>query len=82
MGEGWSADSHRDDLSQLGFSLRAVCDPFYHGEACGAFCRPRNDSFGHYACDAAGVRTCLEGWEGAYCEKREFLLRRRTRRSI
>ncbi|CAL8350124.1 unnamed protein product [Arctogadus glacialis] len=69
VGESWSGDSYEDDLSSLRFSFRAVCDPFYHGEDCGAYCRPRNDSFGHNACDAAGNKTCLEGWNGVYCDK-------------
>ncbi|KAL0174109.1 hypothetical protein M9458_030077, partial [Cirrhinus mrigala] len=67
VGEDWSQDVHREDQSQLRFSYRVVCDEFYHGEECSDFCRPRNDAFGHFNCDAAGNRICLPGWKGDYC---------------
>uniref|UniRef100_A0A8C1NED3 Delta-like protein n=1 Tax=Cyprinus carpio TaxID=7962 RepID=A0A8C1NED3_CYPCA len=67
IGEDWSQDVHVGEQSQLRFSYRVVCDEFYHGEECSDFCRPRNDAFGHFNCDAAGNRICLPGWKGDYC---------------
>lgn len=67
IGEDWSQDVHLGEQSQLRFSYRVVCDEFYHGEECSDFCRPRNDTFGHFNCDAAGNRICLPGWKGDYC---------------
>ncbi|TRY93896.1 hypothetical protein DNTS_013074 [Danionella cerebrum] len=67
VGKDWSQDVHQEEQSQLRFSYRVVCDEFYHGEECSDFCRPRNDTFGHFNCDAAGNRMCLPGWKGDYC---------------
>ncbi|CAL8354113.1 unnamed protein product [Lota lota] len=69
VGEGWSQDSHLDDLSSVHFSYRAVCDPYYHGQACANYCRPRDDSFGHHSCNVTGDKMCLAGWDGDYCDK-------------
>lgn len=63
IGEDWS----KEEQNKLSFSYRVVCDEFYYGKECSDFCRPRNDTFGHYNCDAAGNRICLLGWKGAYC---------------
>ncbi|KAF1393351.1 hypothetical protein PFLUV_G00014570 [Perca fluviatilis] len=67
VGEDWSQDVHFGDQSELRYSYHVVCDEHYHGADCSAFCRPRNDTFGHYACDGEGQRRCLEGWAGEYC---------------
>ncbi|KAK2846543.1 hypothetical protein Q5P01_009542 [Channa striata] len=67
VGEDWSQDLHRGDQSELRFSYHVVCNEHYHGEACSSYCRPRNDTFGHYTCDAEGTRRCLDGWDGEYC---------------
>ncbi|XP_071782406.1 delta-like protein C [Centroberyx gerrardi] len=67
VGEDWSQDVHFGDQSELRYSYHVVCDEHYHGEACSAYCRPRDDTFGHYTCDDAGERLCLPGWKGDYC---------------
>ncbi|KAA0701936.1 Delta-like protein C [Triplophysa tibetana] len=69
IGDDWSQDEHIGEQSQMRFSYRVVCAEFYHGEDCSDFCRPRDDTFGHFNCDAAGKRICLHGWNGEYCAK-------------
>ncbi|XP_034024113.1 delta-like protein C [Thalassophryne amazonica] len=67
VGEQWSQDVHFGNQSELHYSYHVVCDEFYYGEACSDYCRPRNDTFGHYSCDTSGSRLCLSGWKGSYC---------------
>ncbi|XP_040901865.1 delta-like protein C [Toxotes jaculatrix] len=67
VGEEWSQDVHFGNQSELRYSYHVVCNEYYHGEACSAYCRPRNDTFGHYTCDDKGNRHCLKGWSGEYC---------------
>lgn len=74
MGPAWAQDVHLGNQSELRYSYHVVCNQFYHGEACSAYCRPRNDPFGHFSCDADGRRVCQEGWSGEYCSDRESLL--------
>ncbi|XP_053177456.1 delta-like protein C [Scomber japonicus] len=69
VGEEWSQDVHFGNQSELRYSYHIMCDENYHGEACSAYCRPRNDTWGHYTCDDDGEQHCLEGWEGEYCIK-------------
>ncbi|XP_034384645.1 delta-like protein C [Cyclopterus lumpus] len=67
VSEDWSQDVHFGNQSELHYSYHVVCNEHYHGEACSSYCRPRNDTFGHYTCDASGDRRCLEGWRDEYC---------------
>lgn len=67
VGQEWSQDVHDGETNKLHFSYHVVCSEFYHGDDCAAYCRPRNDTFGHYTCDQDGSRQCLEGWTGEYC---------------
>ncbi|XP_077468446.1 delta-like protein C isoform X2 [Stigmatopora argus] len=67
VGEDWSQDVHFGQRGHLRYSYRAVCDQHYHGDACAAYCRPRNDTFGHFTCQRDGRRQCLDGWDGEYC---------------
>ncbi|XP_028817848.1 delta-like protein C [Denticeps clupeoides] len=67
VGRTWLQDVHLGEQSELRYSYRAVCDENYHGDSCAEFCRPRNDTFGHYTCDASGNKVCLDGWHGKYC---------------
>ncbi|XP_051981186.1 delta-like protein C [Xyrauchen texanus] len=67
VSKGWSHDVHRGEKSELRYSYRVVCDEFYHGDNCSDFCRPRNDPFAHFNCDANGNRVCLAEWKGEYC---------------
>ncbi len=71
VGEEWSQDVHFGNQSELRYSYHVVCNEHYHGEACSAYCRPRNDTFGHYTCDDNGNRRCQEGWSGEYCAERK-----------
>ncbi|KAK1899963.1 Delta-like protein C [Dissostichus eleginoides] len=67
VGEEWSQDVDFSNKSELRYTYHVLCDEHYHGEECSAYCRPRNDTFGHYTCDEPGNRVCLEGWTGEYC---------------
>lgn len=67
VGDDWSQDVHFGNQSELRYSYHVVCNEYYHGEDCSAYCRPRNDTFGHYTCDREGSLRCLEGWRGEYC---------------
>ncbi|KAM9812844.1 delta-like protein C isoform 2-T2 [Syngnathus typhle] len=70
VGEDWLQDVHFGERgSRVHYAYRAVCDQHYHGDACAAFCRPRNDTFGHYSCRRDGQRQCLDGWAGQYCAR-------------
>ncbi|XP_069043876.1 delta-like protein C [Lepisosteus oculatus] len=69
VGEDWSQDVHFGEQSELRYSYHVVCDEHYYGESCSDYCRPRNDTFGHYTCDEAGNRACLAGWRGEYCSE-------------
>uniref|UniRef100_A0A3Q0QUQ2 Delta-like protein n=1 Tax=Amphilophus citrinellus TaxID=61819 RepID=A0A3Q0QUQ2_AMPCI len=70
VGEDWSKGEHINNQSELHYSYHVVCNEYYHGEACSAYCRPRNDPFGHFNCDKEGNRICLDGWSGDYCTQR------------
>ncbi|XP_063762554.1 delta-like protein C isoform X2 [Eleginops maclovinus] len=67
VGGEWSQDVDYSNDSELRYSYHVVCNENYHGEECSAYCRPRNDTFGHFTCDEQGNRRCLEGWTGDYC---------------
>ncbi|CAH2054719.1 unnamed protein product, partial [Iphiclides podalirius] len=55
--------------AHLRLSYRVTCAAHYYGPGCEVFCRPRNDSFGHYTCSPAGEIVCRPGWTGDYCSK-------------
>ncbi|XP_031436723.1 protein jagged-2-like [Clupea harengus] len=55
------------DTATVELSLSVRCDKHYYGNKCNKQCRPRDDYFGHYVCDANGNRDCLEGWAGEDC---------------
>ncbi|KAM4641556.1 delta-like protein 3 [Discoglossus pictus] len=67
VGEDWSQDIHLGQQSELRYSYHVTCDDHYYGDSCSDYCRPRDDTFGHYACDQEGKRLCLPGWTGEYC---------------
>ncbi|KAL8219934.1 UNVERIFIED_CONTAM: hypothetical protein K2H54_036432 [Gekko kuhli] len=69
VGEDWSQDVQLGDQSELRYSYHVTCDEHYYGESCSDYCRPRDDTFGHYACDELGSRICLAGWRGEYCSE-------------
>lgn len=76
LGETWTADDHHTAHASLSYEYRVVCQEHYYGEGCRKWCKPRNDSFGHYVCNATGYLVCLEGWQGTknYCITREYPL--------
>ncbi|XP_072120619.1 delta-like protein 4 isoform X2 [Mobula birostris] len=63
----WSRDVQRVGHTQLHYSYRVICTHHYYGEGCSHYCRPRNDTFGHYTCGQEGQRICMAGWENEYC---------------
>ncbi|XP_062385440.1 delta-like protein B [Sardina pilchardus] len=69
IGENWSQDIHYGEQSEMRYSYHVSCDENYHGEDCSDYCRPRDDTLGHYTCDETGSRDCLEGWKGQYCSE-------------
>lgn len=74
IGEDWSQDVHFGEQSELRYSYHVFCDEYYFGDGCAEYCRPRDDTLGHYTCDEEGNRICLEGWKGNYCSERKWLL--------
>ena len=58
--------------TSLEFDYRVVCTGNYHGQRCATFCRPRDDTNGHYRCTQNGTRLCLNGWSGTFCNQREL----------
>ncbi|XP_018011984.1 delta-like protein B [Hyalella azteca] len=67
----WSAHEESAAHSSLSYQFRVVCQDNYFGKGCRKWCRPRDDAFGHYVCDAHGNVQCLEGWQNPeqYCIK-------------
>ena len=57
----------------VSYRYRVVCDAGYYGPGCSTSCLPRDDKFGHYACDNNGLRICDEGWTGQYCDRRTLI---------
>ncbi|XP_064421166.1 delta-like protein 4 isoform X1 [Latimeria chalumnae] len=68
VGVEWFQDFHGDQQAKLRFSYRVICSEDYYGKNCSSLCKPRDDHFGHYNCDADGQPTCFPGWEGKYCQ--------------
>ena len=54
--------------ASITYRVRIKCDENYFNTTCTKFCRPRNDVFGHYTCDASGDKICMEGWVGHNCD--------------
>lgn len=69
----WSVEEHRTNGSRLELQYRVVCAANYYGQQCMQYCRPKDDEYGHYICTAQGVKQCKQGWQGDFCDKREFL---------
>ncbi|XP_013414285.1 protein jagged-1b isoform X2 [Lingula anatina] len=67
-GQDWHTLTHIGPTASFVYRIRVVCDPFYYNTTCNKFCRPRNDQFGHYECNANGDKVCLPGWMGMNCE--------------
>ncbi|XP_075059469.1 delta-like protein 1 [Mixophyes fleayi] len=69
VGEEWSQDLHSSGRTELKYSYRFVCDEHYYGEGCSDYCRPRDDTFGHFSCGEKGEKVCNPGWKGQYCNE-------------
>lgn len=68
-GRQWQTLKHNAGVAHFEYQIRVICDDYYYGFGCNKFCRPRDDFFGHYACDQNGNKTCMEGWTGPECNK-------------
>ena len=75
-GSTWTHGVHQETHTRLEYEYRMLCSAHYFGKDCDTLCRPRDDQFGHYTCDANGDKICLDGWqkdseneEGDYCTK-------------
>jgi len=60
------------DTVTFSYRYRVVCDAGYYGPGCATSCLPRDDKFGHYACDNNGLKICDDGWTGQYCDRRKI----------
>ena len=74
-GVQWHTLTHHGTVASVTYRVRVVCDEHYYNTTCNKLCRPRNDQFGHYSCDASGDKVCVQGWMGATCEKRKYPFR-------
>lgn len=68
-GRQWQTLKQNTGVAHFEYQIRVTCDDYYYGFGCNKFCRPRDDFFGHYACDQNGNKTCMEGWMGPECNK-------------
>lgn len=75
-GAAWHALRFAGARAALAYRVRVLCQPNYYNTTCTTFCRPRDDKFGHYACQPSGSKRCLPGWQGDNCEKRECIVYR------
>ncbi|GAB6021104.1 Jag1p [Chamberlinius hualienensis] len=67
-GLDWHTLTHNGPVAKFTYRIRVQCDPHYYNSTCAKFCRPRDDYFGHYTCDASGEKLCMPGWTGTNCE--------------
>ena len=56
------------------FRFKAMCATNFFGPDCTQFCQGRDDSSGHYTCDANGNEVCLDGYvdPGSNCVTRKL----------
>lgn len=69
----WQTLKQNTGIAHFEYQIRVTCDDHYYGFGCNKFCRPRDDFFGHYACDQNGNKTCMEGWMGPECNKGRYV---------
>ncbi|KAL7831833.1 hypothetical protein AOLI_G00293810 [Acnodon oligacanthus] len=65
IGEEWAQDVHKGEQSELHYSYHVVCDEHYYGDSCSDYCRPQDDTFGHFKCK--WQQDMLGWWDGDYC---------------
>lgn len=63
----WTTEVYKNDYSRIKFQYRVVCEEHYYGSSCTSYCKPKDDSFGHYLCNNEGKKICLDGWTGPVC---------------
>lgn len=68
-GPVWRRFTHVGRTAIITYQLRVLCDEYYGNVTCSAYCRPRNDNFGHWYCNEDSQIACLDGWTGQNCEK-------------
>jgi Delta serrate ligand len=68
-GPMWRKLVHNGNAARITYQLRVSCDEFYGNVTCLAYCKPRNDNFGHWYCNDQAKMVCLDGWTGPNCEK-------------
>ncbi|XP_039254307.2 protein jagged-1b-like [Styela clava] len=66
-GDQWHTKQHNGPIAHIEYKIRVRCEEHYYGFNCTKFCRPRNGFFGHFTCDHAGNKKCLDGWMGKEC---------------
>lgn len=71
---GWHTLNHHGKTARITYRVRVQCDTHYYNATCTKFCRPRDDKFGHYTCDANGDKACIQGWKGTNCENSKLNL--------
>ncbi|XP_071790865.1 protein jagged-1b-like [Asterias amurensis] len=64
----WTTLRHNGANARLLYRIRVLCDPNFFDTTCVKFCRSRDDTFGHYSCDANGDKVCHHGWTGVNCQ--------------
>uniref|UniRef100_A0A915HRV6 Delta-like protein n=1 Tax=Romanomermis culicivorax TaxID=13658 RepID=A0A915HRV6_ROMCU len=68
-GDQWTQEIVRNSFSRLELQYRVSCDENYYGKDCAAYCKPRDDTFGHYSCSPVGRKVCVDGWRGEACNE-------------
>jgi jagged-1 len=64
----WHTLTHKGQTANFTYRIRVQCNENYYNVTCTAFCRPRDDKFGHYDCNATGEKVCKDGWDGPNCD--------------
>lgn len=69
VGSSWKQFTRTENTMTLEYAYKVECGENYYGPGCVNYCRPRDDSFGHYVCDENGEKVCMQGWKGDYCDQ-------------
>ncbi|XP_070193339.1 delta-like protein C [Littorina saxatilis] len=64
----WTSAYMHQSHYHVWFQYQAYCDAYYHTSECDVYCKARDDSQGHYTCNATtGEKICMRGWTGNNC---------------